>query len=64
MSTVVAPREAAPAGPGAPAGAEMVRAPAALEVEALEAAYEPGLPIVRGASLAVAPGEILSADSY
>lgn len=33
---------------------------AALEVQALEAAYEPGLPIVRGASLAVQPGEIVA----
>ena len=33
---------------------------AALEVIALEAAYEPGLPIVRGASLAVQPGEIVA----
>lgn len=32
----------------------------ALHVEALEAGYEPGLPIVRGASLAVAPNEILA----
>jgi branched-chain amino acid transport system ATP-binding protein len=33
---------------------------AALAIEALEAGYEPGLPIVRGASLAVAPGEIVA----
>ena len=33
---------------------------AALVVEALEAGYEPGLPIVRGASLAVAAGEIFA----
>jgi len=33
---------------------------AALAVEGLEAGYEPGLPILRGASLAVAPGEILA----
>lgn len=33
---------------------------AALSVESLEAGYEPGLPIVRGASLAVAPGEIVA----
>jgi branched-chain amino acid transport system ATP-binding protein len=33
---------------------------AALAVEALEAGYEPGLPIVRGASLRVAPGEIVA----
>jgi branched-chain amino acid transport system ATP-binding protein len=33
---------------------------AALVVEALEAGYEPGLPIVRGASLAVREGEILA----
>ena len=32
----------------------------ALEVESLEAAYERGLPIVRGASLAVQPGEIVA----
>ena len=31
-----------------------------LRVEALEAGYEPGLPIVRGASLAVEPNEILA----
>lgn len=31
---------------------------AALEVEGLQAGYEPGLPILRGASLAVRPGEI------
>jgi branched-chain amino acid transport system ATP-binding protein len=54
LSTVLAPRGAAPAGP------ETARTPAALEVEALEAAYEPGLPIVRGASLAVAASEILA----
>jgi len=35
-------------------------AEAALDVEALEAGYEPGLPIVRGASLRVAPGEIVA----
>lgn len=33
---------------------------AALEIQALEAGYEPGLPIVRGASLAVQPGEIVA----
>ena len=33
---------------------------AALEVVDLEAAYEPGLPIVRGANLAVQPGEIVA----
>jgi branched-chain amino acid transport system ATP-binding protein len=33
---------------------------AALTVEDLEAGYEPGLPIVRGASLAVATGEIFA----
>jgi len=33
---------------------------AALDVEALEAAYERGLPIVRGANLAVQPGEIVA----
>jgi len=33
---------------------------AALAIEALEAGYEPGLPIVRGASLAVAHGEIVA----
>ncbi|MBM3523548.1 MAG: ABC transporter ATP-binding protein [Alphaproteobacteria bacterium] len=33
---------------------------AALAVEALEAGYEPGLPIVRGASLAVESGEIVA----
>jgi len=32
----------------------------ALSIEALEAGYEPGLPIVRGASLAVAQNEILA----
>lgn len=32
---------------------------AALEVTALEAGYEPGLPIVRGASIRVAEGEIV-----
>lgn len=33
---------------------------AALEIRALEAGYEPGLPIVRGASLVVQPGEIVA----
>jgi branched-chain amino acid transport system ATP-binding protein len=33
---------------------------AALEIEALVAGYEPGLPIVRGASLRAAPGEIVA----
>jgi branched-chain amino acid transport system ATP-binding protein len=33
---------------------------AALTIENLEAGYEPGLPIVRGASLAVLPGEIVA----
>jgi len=33
---------------------------AALRIEALEAGYEPGLPIVRGASLAVEEGEIFA----
>ncbi|MFZ9416272.1 MAG: ATP-binding cassette domain-containing protein, partial [Alphaproteobacteria bacterium] len=33
---------------------------AALVVEDLVAGYEPGLPIVRGASLSVAAGEILA----
>jgi branched-chain amino acid transport system ATP-binding protein len=33
---------------------------AALGVEQLEAGYEPGLPIVRGATLAVQPGEIVA----
>lgn len=33
---------------------------AALTIEALEAGYEPGMPIVRGASLAVRPGEIMA----
>ena len=33
---------------------------AALDIQSLEAAYEPGLPIVRGASLAVQPGEIVA----
>ncbi|MBL8347835.1 MAG: ABC transporter ATP-binding protein [Rubrivivax sp.] len=33
---------------------------AALAIERLEAGYEPGLPIVRGASLSVAPGEIVA----
>ena len=32
----------------------------ALRVEALEAGYEPGLPIVRGASLSVEPNEIVA----
>jgi branched-chain amino acid transport system ATP-binding protein len=32
----------------------------ALEIEALEAGYEPGLPIVRGASLAVQAGEVVA----
>ena len=32
---------------------------AALRVENLDVSYEPGLPIVRGANLAVAPGEIM-----
>ncbi len=32
----------------------------ALTIEALEAGYEPGLPIVRGASLAVEPNEIVA----
>jgi branched-chain amino acid transport system ATP-binding protein len=35
-------------------------ATAALDIQALEAAYERGLPIVRGASLAVQPGEIVA----
>jgi branched-chain amino acid transport system ATP-binding protein len=33
---------------------------AALDIIDLEAAYEPGLPIVRGASLSVQPGEIVA----
>jgi branched-chain amino acid transport system ATP-binding protein len=33
---------------------------AALEFAAVEGGYEPGLPILRGASLAVAPGEIVA----
>ena len=33
---------------------------AALAIEALEAGYEPGLPIVRGATLSVAAGEIVA----
>ncbi len=33
---------------------------AALRIESLVAGYEPGLPIVRGASLAVQPGEIVA----
>ena len=33
---------------------------AVLQVRALQAGYEPGLPIVRGASLTVAPGEIVA----
>jgi branched-chain amino acid transport system ATP-binding protein len=33
---------------------------ASLRVEALEAGYEPGLPIVRGASLTIAAGEIVA----
>jgi len=33
---------------------------AALDIQELEAAYEPGLPIVRGATLAVQPGEIVA----
>jgi len=33
---------------------------AALAIDRLEAGYEPGLPIVRGASLSVAPGEIVA----
>ena len=33
---------------------------AALSVEGLEAGYEPGLPIVRGASLTLQPGEIVA----
>lgn len=33
---------------------------AALDIVDLEAGYEPGLPIVRGASLAVMPGEIVA----
>jgi branched-chain amino acid transport system ATP-binding protein len=33
---------------------------AALDIQALEAAYEPGLPIVRGATLVVQPGEIVA----
>ena len=32
----------------------------ALQIEALEAGYDPGLPIVRGASLSVAQGEIVA----
>jgi branched-chain amino acid transport system ATP-binding protein len=34
--------------------------PSALQIEALEAGYDPGLPIVRGASLSVAQGEIVA----
>jgi branched-chain amino acid transport system ATP-binding protein len=37
-----------------------VTATAALEVRSLEAGYDPGLPIVRGASLRVEAGEILA----
>jgi branched-chain amino acid transport system ATP-binding protein len=37
-----------------------VKAVAALEVRGLEAGYDPGLPIVRGASLRVEAGEILA----
>ena len=37
----------------------MTAAPA-LDVQGLEAGYEPGLPIVRGASLALRPGEIVA----
>ncbi|WP_237213067.1 ABC transporter ATP-binding protein [Falsiroseomonas oryziterrae] len=33
---------------------------AALEMAAIEGGYEPGLPILRGASLSVAPGEIVA----
>ena len=33
---------------------------AALQIECLQAGYEPGLPIVRGASLTVQPGEIVA----
>ena len=33
---------------------------AALEMQSIEGGYEPGLPILRGASLAVAPGEIVA----
>jgi branched-chain amino acid transport system ATP-binding protein len=33
---------------------------AALEIHSLEAGYEPGMPIVRGASLTVQPGEIVA----
>ena len=51
MSAAQAPASAAGRGGG--------RA-AALEVRALEAAYEPGLPIVRGASLTVHAGEIVA----
>ena len=36
---------------------------AALEVDNLEAGYEPGLPIVRGASLRVEAGEIAAAKA-
>ena len=32
----------------------------ALDIQGLEAAYEPGLPIVRGATLVVQPGEIVA----
>jgi branched-chain amino acid transport system ATP-binding protein len=38
----------------------MIDAVPALAIEALEAGYEPGLPIVRGASLHVLPGEIVA----
>jgi branched-chain amino acid transport system ATP-binding protein len=32
----------------------------ALAIDTVEGGYEPGLPILRGASLAVAPGEIVA----
>lgn len=38
----------------------MIEASPALAVDALEAGYEPGLPIVRGASLTVQSGEIVA----
>jgi branched-chain amino acid transport system ATP-binding protein len=38
----------------------MSSAPVVLRAEALEAGYEPGLPIVRGASVAVSAGEVLA----
>ena len=44
----------------APTTAPTIAPTTALKIERLEAGYEPGLPIVRGASLSVATGEIVA----